>query len=419
MPQAVLRMRGKHEELVLRLLRRHGPLSRGELIDMSGLSRTTLYDIVVPLVDNGTVTVSIPEVARRKRGRPVEKLDLSPHAGQVIGIDFARQAVRVAVMGIAHEDIGTAGEQHAPQAPWRDRVETAYRLVGGLMGRTPRLGSLSAIGVGVGVAEAAAAPGADHSYAQDHRTVAESVRERFGAPVRVDSNTRLAALAESQWGAAAGERDVLYLQLSYGVGGGLVVDGTLHRGAYGRSGEFGHITVAPDGPACGCGGTGCLEAVASVGAVLDSYRAAGGTAGDLPELVTALDGGDRRARAVLTAAGARVGRALATLSHTVDPRVIVVGGELAEVGPPVTRSIEREVALGPLRGARAQLRLRWARLGEMSAALGAVALLRPEVRDLMPRRGSPSSRCPRPGVPGPTDGPAHAEARASDDVGAY
>lgn len=74
------------------------------------------------------------------------------------------------------------------------------------------------------------------------------LRKRFGVPVLLDNNTRLAALGESIWGAAAGEQDVLYLRLSYGVGGGLVVGGALHRGPYGLSAEFGHITV-DTGPA--------------------------------------------------------------------------------------------------------------------------------------------------------------------------
>ncbi|MFJ9820348.1 ROK family protein [Streptomyces sp. NPDC101151] len=378
------RNRKNHGELVLQLLRRHGPLSRSELITMSGLSRTTLYDIVVPLVDDGTVTVSVPEVARRRRGRPVEKLALNPEAGRVIGIDFAQQAVRVATASITHEVIGTAGEQHEPGAPWKDRVETAYRLVGTLMRGTPRPGACQAIGVGVAGPVAAQV---DHLPGEaGHATVAAMVRERFGAPVRLDNNNRLAALAESKWGAAAGERDMLYLRLSHGVGGGLVVDGTLHRGAFGLSGGFGHITVDQDGPACGCGGAGCLETVASVGAVLGAYRAAGGAARDLPELVTALHAGDRTARAVLAGAGTLIGRALATLCNTVDPRVVVVGGELAEVGPAVMEPIERALGLGLMAGARTRLSL--AQLGEAGAALGAVALLRPGTVGI-PRLGPP------------------------------
>ncbi|MFJ7073687.1 ROK family protein [Streptomyces sp. NPDC098781] len=384
----MLRVRNEHEELVLRLLRRHGPLSRGELVALSGLSRTTLYDIVVALVDGGTVTVSVPEVARRGRGRPVEKLALNPAAGQVIGIDFARQAVRVATASITHEVIATAGERQGATATWQERVDTAYRLVGRLTGGAPRLGALSAIGVGVSAPLAATA--AELPDGDGPGAVAELVRRRFDAPVRWDNGSRLAALAESRWGAARGDRDVVYLHLSHGVGGGLVVDGTLHRGAYGLSGEFGHITVDPEGAACCCGGVGCLQTVASVGAVLDAYRTAGGAARDLGDLVAALASGDCTARAVLAGVGTRIGRVLAALSHTVDPRVIVVGGELAAVGEAVLEPIRRALDLGLLPDARAQVSLRPARFGEFGAALGAVAWLRPGTTRV-PRLDAPTA----------------------------
>src|SRR3954468_3090411 len=143
------RLRRGHEELVLGLLRRHGPLSRAELGRHSGLSRTTLYDIVGALVDSGAVVASAPPPGERRRGRPVETLTLHPEAGQAIGVDFARRAVHVAAVNVAHEVMGSAGEAHAPDLPWQDRVDLAERLVGSLAGGTLRLGALSAIGVGV------------------------------------------------------------------------------------------------------------------------------------------------------------------------------------------------------------------------------------------------------------------------------
>jgi predicted ArsR family transcriptional regulator len=106
--------RSGHEALVLRLLRAHGPMTRGQLSALSGLSRTTLYDVVGALTDDGTVVASVPEVARRGRGRPAELLALNPEAGKLLGIEFARRAVRVAAMDAAHEIIGRAEEPHGP-----------------------------------------------------------------------------------------------------------------------------------------------------------------------------------------------------------------------------------------------------------------------------------------------------------------
>lgn len=367
------RLRREHEELVLSLLRKHGPLSRGELGTRCGLSRTTLYDIVGDLIANGAVVAAVPLAEERRRGRPVEKLSLNPDAGQALGIDFARRAVHVAAVNVAHEIVGSASEQHAPDLPWEERVRLAERLVGTLTGGALRLGALNAIGVGV--VGPVGAPG-DLTAAGRHLDVpSELLRKSFGVPVLLDNNTRLAALAEATWGAAADDADVLYLRVSHGVGGGLVVGGSLHRGAFGLSGELGHVTAVPSGAPCECGGTGCLETVASVGAVLDAYRAAGGRADDLAAFNAALSSGDAAARAVLAVAGAHIGTVLAAVCNAIGPGVIVIGGELARTGEALTGPVEKALGAHIMPASRDRVVLRPATLGATGGALGAIALV--------------------------------------------
>ncbi|MET7779728.1 ROK family transcriptional regulator [Streptomyces mirabilis] len=371
MPTETTRASTAHESLVLRLLREHGPLTRGELGPLSGLSRTTLYDAVGALMDNGAVLASVPEVARRKRGRPAEVLTLNPGAGRLLGIEFARRAVRVATMDATHATVGATGEPHGPDTPWQTRIDLAWQLADQLTGGALRPGALDGIGIGV-----VGPSGHGPLWAPRHDVVAARVRERFGVPALIDDNTRLATLAETVWGAAAGERNVLYLRLSHGVGGGLVMAGTLHRGAGGRSGMFGHISVDPDGVPCECGAVGCLESVASIGAVLDACRTAGCAVADVPELVTALESGDEIAHAVLSQVGAHVGRVLADVSHAVGPDVIVIGGELVDAGRALMAPIERALDARIARGSYGVPRVIPAGLGDPGTALGAIALLR-------------------------------------------
>ncbi|MFE5924131.1 ROK family protein [Streptomyces sp. NPDC056468] len=355
------------------LLREHGPLTRAELGTLCGLSRTTLYDAVGGLMDSGTVLASIPAAAQRKRGRPAEVLALNPSAGHLLGIEFTRRAVRVAVMDAAHEIVGTAAEPHAHDTSRQARIDLAWRLAHSLTGQTLRPGTFR--GIALGVLGPVASPDRDPLPAPWHNTVSALVRERFGAQVLIDNNTRLATLAETIWGAAAGERNVLYLRLSDGVGGGLVIGGTLHRGAHGRSGMFGHITVDPDGTPYTCGGTGCLETVASVGAVLDAYRATGGTAADIPDLVAALESDDRAAHSVLARVGAHVGRVLADVSHAVGPNLIVLGGELVDAGRALMAPIEHVLNTHAAQRSYEVPRVVPAVLGHSGTALGAIALL--------------------------------------------
>lgn len=369
------RLRRGHEERVLQLLRLHGPQSRSELGRRAGLSRTTLYDIVSTLMAQGAVVGVAGNPAPRRRGRPVERLRLNPDSGQAVGIDFARRAVHVAAANVAHETIGSAGRPHPPDLPWPERVALAEELVSGLAGGTLRLTALGTVGaVGVGVVGPLRPPGTPGPPEGAPDDLADLLRERFAAPVLVDNNTRLAALAEATWGAAAGHEDVLYLRLSHGVGGGLVVNGALHRGADGLAGEFGHLAVEPGGRGCECGGTGCLETVASVGAVLRAHRAAGGTARDVPSLLAAVRDGEPAALGVLRHAGRRVGEALAAACTTVGPSVIVLGGELVAAGDVLLAAVTEslDAALMPL--ARGRFAVRRALLGDVGGARGGVAL---------------------------------------------
>ncbi|GHJ41543.1 ROK family transcriptional regulator [Streptomyces sp. TS71-3] len=377
--------RAQHEERVLDLLRRSGPLTRAELGDLSGLSRTTLYDVVASLVDGGVLTVSVPQDERRKRGRPAERLHLTPAADHVVGVDFGRHEVRVAAYDVGTEAARTAAEPHGPDLPWERRVDIAWGLTVALTGRAPSAGAFKAVGVGL------ADPGGRPPDATDRKLVLSLVRERFGAVARVEATSRLTALAESAWGAAAGERNMLYVHLSHGVAGGLIVNGALHRGAHGVSGELGHITVVPGGAPCACGRTGCLETVAGISGVLGAYRAAGGAAHDLSGFVASLGAGDGIALAVLEEAGAQVGRVLAGVSNVIGPRVIVIGGELIRTGPTLMNAIRRAFEEHVLSWPRSRISLRPAALAETGPALGAVCQALPQrptaLGRLAPREG--------------------------------
>lgn len=370
--------RGQYGDRMLRLLREFGPLTRSELGELSGLSRTTLYEVVSRLVDSGQVIAAVPDSTRRGRGRPAEKLIPNPEAGRVLGIDFGRRAVRVVAVAGDRDDlerqdaISTASEAHSPTAQWPDRIVIARRLVGTLTGGRLRLDALNAVGVAV------TGPATDARAPLDRRAMAVMMGRGLGTRVRIDNAARLAALAETVWGAAHGQRDVLYLELSDPVGGALVSGGVLHRGAHGRSGEFGHITAEPGGAKCPCGGRGCLQTVASTTAVLDAYR----PGADLPDLLAALGSGDPAAHAVLRRAGTYVGRVLAGLVNALEPGIVVVGGELVTAGPTLLESVRRELLANVVRcGSRPSPLVRPAELGDHAAALGAASLLRQPGRD--------------------------------------
>jgi glucokinase len=180
--------------------------------------------------------------------------------------------------------------------------------------------------------------------------LASVVEEALGVPTFLDRDTQLAAVGEGTLGAARGSRDFIYVTISTGLGGAVVSGGRLLRGPDGTAGELGHLTVDLDGPACGCGARGHLEAIASGRAIASAGEAAArsgaspllaarleatGTAGSLSarDVAEASDAGDAAAGAILERAFEAFAAAAVSLVDVFNPERIVVGGSLAEAMP--------------------------------------------------------------------------------------
>lgn len=157
----------------------------------------------------------------------------------------------------------------------------------------------------------------------------QPLEEAFGCPVGGDNDANGCALAESRFGAGRGYSPVLYVTVSTGIGGGVVIDGSVFRGATGTAAEFGHQVILPDGgPACGCGGTGCLETLASGRGIAALARRVFGddlerTADDVAALARA---GQPAALAVWDEAAVYLGAGLSNLINLFDPGAVILGG---------------------------------------------------------------------------------------------
>ena len=172
---------------------------------------------------------------------------------------------------------------------------------------------------------------------------------RFGLPLFLERDTNVAALGEHAFGAARGVDDFVYLTVSTGLGGAIMAAGRLLLGATGVAGELGHLPVSLDGPQCGCGGVGHLEAYSSGTGIARRGREAGLTAADGISAPTAADvagaarAGDARAAAVMESARRAFAVALVGIVNAFNPRLIVVGGGVARA--------EGERLLAPARAA--------------------------------------------------------------------
>ncbi|MGO1973555.1 MAG: ROK family protein [Propionibacteriaceae bacterium] len=373
-------VRRTHEERVLAALRAHGALSRSELVPRVGLSRTTLSEITASLLARGAIVVADTDASiRAGSGRPAERLVLDPGAGQVIGVDFGHRRVHVAVADASHNVIASGREEYANGTPWSQRISTAFDLIDRLSRETGvHYGALQAIGIGV--------PGPYTGKTSENRSVDwkkeltpngvdDAFEERFDAPVFVDNNTRLAALAE-----ASNRPDtvdnLIYLRLSDGVGGGLVVSGRLVSGARGFAGELGHVTANQTGATCRCGKRGCLETLASVPAILATCRDRGVAVETLGDLAAEVAKSNPTVDVVLREIGSAIGRVLGAAAMTLNPREVVIGGEVVRVAPVIVEQAAATIRyeLYPI-PAEHPLVVRAAQLHDNDGALGAIAAI--------------------------------------------
>jgi glucokinase len=197
--------------------------------------------------------------------------------------------------------------------------------------------------------------------------------ERYSVPVRVHNDAVCVAIGE-HWQGGWGVEDLLGMVVSTGVGGGLVLGGRVVDGASGNAGHIGHVVVEPGGPACRCGGRGCLEAIARGPALVAWAAARGSRATTGVELAALASQGDAVALQAFARAGRALGLGIASAAALLDVGVVTIGGGLSQVPsvwPTLRLSLTGHARLSFL----SDLRVEPAALGQEAGLVGAAALV--------------------------------------------
>jgi glucokinase len=223
------------------------------------------------------------------------------------------------------------------------------------------------------------------------------IKERFTFKAVMDNDANLGALAEHTFGQMGGVENFLYLTVSTGIGGGLILDGELYRGNRGLAGEIGHTLVQENGPRCTCGKSGCLEALASGTSLARRAREAIGEGNKSGKMVLSLSGGrieEITAKTLLTAArrgdqfslklfqdtGRYLGIAIAQAVLLLDLERVVIGGGVANAGRILLNPIQDTLNFLLLPEPRSSVTVIRSRLGDRSGLLGAVALAQRRIK---------------------------------------
>jgi glucokinase len=296
-----------------------------------------------------------------------------PHGERFVGIDIGGTKLAV---GLALADGTILAEafepSHAgdgPDAMIGRVVEMARSTVAdaGL-----RLADVAAVGIGCGGpldAERGIVLNALNNPGWIGVPLVERVSAALGRPAFLENDANAAALAEHRFGAGRGVANLIYLTISTGIGGAVILDGRLRRGANGNAGELGHISVDHRGASCHCGGIGCLEAYASGTSLA---RRAG--MADAAAVVEAVRAGDPGPTEVWDETMAILGAGIASMINAFNPQRVIIGGGIAGAGDLLFDPVRR-IALGrAMPELAAVVEIVPAELGPRGGILGAVAV---------------------------------------------
>jgi predicted NBD/HSP70 family sugar kinase len=371
------------EARIVRCMSERGAITAADLAKATGLARSTISTALSELRSAKIVLEVAQSMEVRGAGRPTSVFSLNPRAGTCIGLHVGLSSLRLIVADVSHavlhHDEIELGLDYTPQAAMRKArtaITDAYRRSG--------LSPHSLLGIGVAVAGPVAPDGRIQRASIVPNWAGVNIRHVFASAfetaVFADNESNCSALAEMTWGAATDIDDFVYVKIDVGLGGAIVVQRRVVTGAAGAGGEFGHISIDPNGGLCRCGNRGCLELTAGFRTVLERMSHRLKRSVTVEDLVERAFGGDVDCVEAIAGIAEAAGRGLGIIGSIVNPGVVVVGGFGATAGPllfdRLNDSYERHTLLKRAQLAEAQrLRIVPARFTTDGSLMGAVALV--------------------------------------------
>jgi len=340
--------RALNRRLILNLLRRHGPVSRAEIANITGLSPAAVTFVVAELVEE-TLIVEREALSGATGRRPVP-IDINYEAHLAFGFKLNADGIDCVLTDLATNPLVI---WHAPISDTSPAgmIKAISEAMPQMLAESGRLQS-EVMGIGVSIpGEVDVSSGIcrrSPRFGWHDLPFGELLGEHVHVPTWIDDDISAFAVAQKLFGAGRDRRNFVALAVGTGIGTALIINGEIYRGARNVAGRFGHITSVPGGRLCECGRHGCLMAHAAEPYMLEVWRAGRGTMSvSRADFVSAVEAGVPDAISILEEAGTRIGHHLADLVNLFDPEVIVVGGEAVQFGEtligPIRRAMEERV----------------------------------------------------------------------------
>jgi len=313
------------------LIRERRDITRAEIGQLSGLSRTAVSARVTVLAKRGLVIER--ELAPSTGGRPATYLSFNADAGVVLSAAIGRSRTRLAVCNLAGDVLAPTDIDQEPGMGPDDLMPDIVKRFDALLDESGhRDDRIYGVGVSLpGTVDQQRGCSLDSPIMSgwDGVPLSPYFAELTDAPVILDNDANVIALAE-RWGDRQVFDDLLVIKASTGLGAGIISGGSLQRGAVQAAGEFGHNKApAAEGLPCRCGDTGCLESIAGGWALVRALQRDGRAVGHLRDVVELANSGDPDARRMIRDSGRHIGEVLAAAVNLLNPAVLVVAGDMA------------------------------------------------------------------------------------------
>lgn len=353
------------EDQITSYLGENPPASRAELCEALGVSRTTLGRAITKLIDAHAV-ISLKGDEKTGAGRPSTLFTSARSCAYSVGIVISRASFAAVLLNRGGDVLVAQSLPATHPINYREALDSIGAL---LLERAHTRGIITdyvrTIGVGLPVPMGSNVSHSPHSPYPSRKSVIDTISRRWKGNILIDTTARLSALSEALWGAGQGYPSILYVRLSNGIGASLVISYHLSGGDFGFTGELGHMRVPNVHTPCTCGKEGCLETLASIPSLCAQCDVS-----SLSELARKVSNQDSRTLSILEHAMEAVGACCANAALLINPRAIIVAGELPEAIPEVSdmlaHGLERELIpamkwnidvvraeLGPLAAAQA------------------------------------------------------------------
>jgi len=365
-------------DFIYKTIVEHGPISRNELSQLTGIGILTIGKYVDQLI----LDARIIEKGRDKntRGRPARLLSINPNFGKALGIELGGTYINWVIANYIGDIFQNGIIKVQENEPIKNNLEGQIEKI------LNDNSNIKSIGVAsTGIVETVTGTSLCSPQREDLNDfpIKKCLEDKFSLPVYLDDVCRTAAYVEQNQGVAKNLKNFLYFYLDVGIGLAMALDGKIYQGPFGVSGEIGHFIIDENGPSCGCGNRGCLEVFASIAAIVRNARkfldkgvqsSLYNQEINIENIINEARKGDKLSYRLITESGERIGAVAAQVINFTGIPLIIIGGRLKYANQLLLEPIQHIIKKNSLSMLSQKLEIRISSLDNWAGALGASML---------------------------------------------